>query len=68
MARWWLPFGLLFVRLPTGFLPDEDQGVAFAQVQTPPGATQGRTQIVLDDVANYLLQPGKRARSRAHSR
>src|SRR6266436_6445910 len=47
--------GLLFVRLPTGFLPDEDQGVAFAQVQTPPGATQGRTQIVLDDVANYLL-------------
>ena len=61
-ARWLLIYGalvvavgLLFVRLPTGFLPDEDQGVAFAQVQTPPGATQGRTQIVLDDVANYLL-------------
>jgi multidrug efflux pump len=61
-ARWLLIYGalvvavgLLFVRLPTGFLPDEDQGVAFVQVQTPPGATQGRTQIVLDDVANYLL-------------
>jgi multidrug efflux pump len=47
--------GLLFVRLPTGFLPDEDQGIAFVQVQTPPGATQGRTQIALDDVSNYLL-------------
>jgi multidrug efflux pump len=61
-VRWLLIYGalvvavgLLFVRLPTGFLPDEDQGVAFIQVQTPPGATQGRTQIVLDDVANYLL-------------
>ena len=48
--------GLLFVRLPTGFLPDEDQGIAFIQVQTPPGATQGQTEIVLDDVSNYLLK------------
>jgi len=47
--------GLLFVRMPTSFLPDEDQGTMFVQVQTPPGATQGRTQAVLDDVANYLL-------------
>jgi multidrug efflux pump len=47
--------GLLFVRLPTAFLPDEDQGIAYIQVQTPPGATQGRTQLALDDVANYLL-------------
>src|SRR6202030_785664 len=61
-ARWLLIYGalviavgLLFVRLPTGFLPDEDQGVAFIQVQTPEGSTQGRTQIVLDDVASYLL-------------
>ena len=44
------------MRLPTGFLPTEDQGIAYVQVQTPPGATQGRTQIVLEDVANYLLQ------------
>jgi multidrug efflux pump len=47
--------GLLFLRMPTSFLPDEDQGTMFVQVQTPPGATQGRTQAVLDDVANYLL-------------
>ena len=61
-ARWLLIYGalivavgLLFVRLPTGFLPDEDQGTAFVQVQAPSGATQGQTQIALDDVANYLL-------------
>ncbi len=47
--------GLLFLRLPTGFLPDEDQGIAYIQVQTPAGATQGRTQIVLDDVSHFLL-------------
>jgi multidrug efflux pump len=47
---------LLFLRMPTSFLPDEDQGTFFVQVQTPPGATQGRTQAVLDEVANYLLE------------
>jgi multidrug efflux pump len=46
----------LFVRLPTGFLPDEDQGVMFAQVVGPPGATTVRTQKVLDDVADYFRQ------------
>ena len=30
--------GLLFVRMPTSFLPEEDQGTMFIQVQTPPGA------------------------------
>jgi multidrug efflux pump len=44
----------MFVRLPTGFLPDEDQGVMFAQVVGPPGATSVRTQKVLDDVADYF--------------
>ena len=29
----------LFLRVPTSFLPDEDQGVMFVQVTTPPGAT-----------------------------
>jgi multidrug efflux pump len=48
--------GLLFVRLPTSFLPNEDQGFIFVQVQTPPGATQGFTGVVLDDISNYLLQ------------
>jgi multidrug efflux pump len=48
--------GLLFVRMPTSFLPDEDQGTLFILVQTPPGATQERTQGVLDNVSNYLLK------------
>jgi multidrug efflux pump len=47
--------GLLFVKLPTSFLPDEDQGYVFIQVQGPAGATQGRTAVALDDVSNYLL-------------
>src|ERR1700681_3094001 len=47
--------GLLFVKLPTAFVPNEDQGYFFVQVQTPPGATQQRTGVVLDDVSKYLL-------------
>jgi multidrug efflux pump len=45
---------VLFLRIPTGFLPDEDQGVMFIQVTAPPGATAIRTQEVLDEVSNYL--------------
>ncbi|MEI9986814.1 MAG: efflux RND transporter permease subunit [Aliidongia sp.] len=30
---------IAFLRIPTGFLPDEDQGVMFIQVTSPPGAT-----------------------------
>ncbi len=62
-ARWLLIYGvlivavgLLFVRLATGFLPNEDQGIAYIQVQTPPGATQGQTQNAVDDVGEYLLR------------
>jgi hydrophobe/amphiphile efflux-1 (HAE1) family protein len=62
-GRWLLIYGalvaavaLLFTRLPTSFLPDEDQGFMFVQVQTPPGATLERTGAVLDDVSNYLLK------------
>jgi len=33
----------MFVRIPTSFLPDEDQGVGFVQVQTPAGSTQAVT-------------------------
>ncbi|MBH2766593.1 efflux RND transporter permease subunit [Serratia marcescens] len=45
----------LFVRLPTSFLPDEDQGVFMNLVQLPPGATQPRTQATLDAVSEYYL-------------
>ena len=48
--------GYGFMRLPGGFLPNEDQGIAFAQVTAPPGATSGRTQRALDDLARYLRE------------
>src|SRR5258708_8320486 len=47
--------GLLFVKLPTSFVPNEDQGYFFVQGQTPPRPTQHRTRVVLDDVSQYLL-------------
>ncbi|MDU6409970.1 MAG: multidrug efflux RND transporter permease subunit AcrB [Yersiniaceae bacterium] len=50
---------LLFVRLPTSFLPEEDQGVFLTMVQLPAGATQERTQKVLDEVTNYYLEKEK---------
>ena len=49
----------LFARLPTSFLPDEDQGLLLAQAQLPAGATQQRTQKVLDQVTNYFLTKEK---------
>jgi multidrug efflux pump len=45
---------VVFLRIPTGFLPDEDQGVMFIQVTAPPGATAVRTQAVLDEIADYF--------------
>ena len=45
----------LFTRIPTSFLPEEDQGVLFAQVQTPAGTTAERTQNVIDRMREYLL-------------
>ncbi len=44
----------VFVRIPGGFLPDEDQGVMYAQVVAPPGATVLRTKEVLDQVYDYF--------------
>ncbi|MES2870783.1 MAG: efflux RND transporter permease subunit [Pseudomonadota bacterium] len=46
----------LFTRIPTSFLPEEDQGVLFAQVQTPAGSTAERTQGVIDRMREYLLK------------
>ncbi|WP_455925401.1 efflux RND transporter permease subunit [Pseudomonas putida] len=45
----------LFPRIPTAFLPDEDQGTMVVQVQMPPNTAAGRTQVVLDQVRDYLL-------------
>jgi multidrug efflux pump len=47
---------VLFLRLPTGFLPVEDQGSAIVQFRLPPGATQGRTLAVQRQVEQYFAQ------------
>jgi multidrug efflux pump len=46
---------LLFYRLPTGFLPTEDQGFASVQFRLPAGATMQRTQQVQHTVEDYFL-------------
>ncbi|MBS1163752.1 MAG: Hydrophobe/amphiphile efflux, partial [Burkholderiaceae bacterium] len=46
---------LLFLRLPTSFLPEEDQGVMFTQIILPAGATQERTVEVLKKVEHQFL-------------
>lgn len=45
-----------FTRMPTGFLPDEDQGILLAIVQAPTGATAERTLEVVKKVENHFLQ------------
>ncbi|MGN6290500.1 MAG: efflux RND transporter permease subunit [Sphingopyxis terrae] len=50
---------LMFVRLPTGFLPNEDQGRVSVQFRLPAGATQERTLAVRDSVEKYLLSQEK---------
>jgi multidrug efflux pump len=46
---------VLFLRLPTSFLPEEDQGVVIAQALLPPGAVQSRTEAVLKKVEHHFL-------------
>jgi multidrug efflux pump len=52
---------LLFVRLPSAFLPQEDQGWMMAQIMTPPGATQQRTMNSIRAVEKYFLENEKDA-------
>ena len=59
--------GLLFTRLPTSFLPDEDQGILFAQVQLPVGATQERTLDVITQVEDHFLDDEREAVSSVFS-
>ncbi|HEX6636595.1 MAG TPA: efflux RND transporter permease subunit [Steroidobacteraceae bacterium] len=51
--------GLLFTRVPASFLPPEDPGFAYGQVQTPPGASKERTWAALDEAREYLLEHEK---------
>ncbi|MEE3660655.1 efflux RND transporter permease subunit [Brenneria sp. g21c3] len=50
---------LLFMRLPSSFLPEEDQGVLLNIVQLPAGGTQENTQKVLDKVTKHYLENEK---------
>ena len=62
-GRFLVLYGLLalvmvfvYSRVPSSFLPDEDQGVLFTIVQTPVGATQERTQKVMEQVEAHYMQ------------
>jgi len=50
-----LAVGVMYLRLPTSFLPGEDQGYILVNVQLPPGATQQRTQAVMEQVEGFVL-------------
>ncbi|HEX5388793.1 MAG TPA: efflux RND transporter permease subunit [Burkholderiaceae bacterium] len=48
--------GWMYMRLPTSFLPGEDQGNIIVNVQLPPGATQERTRHVMEQVEDFILK------------
>ena len=51
--------GFLFQRMPTAYLPDEDQGIMFLQAQLPAGSTIEQTEAVMKEVREYLLEDEK---------
>ena len=48
--------GWLYVRMPSSFLPNEDQGNLIVNVQLPPGATSNRTEAVISQVEQFFLK------------
>jgi HAE1 family hydrophobic/amphiphilic exporter-1 len=53
--------GFLFFRMPTSYLPDEDQGVLLAQVTLPKGSTFEQTKAVMEQIQSYFLESEKGA-------
>ncbi|OIP34555.1 MAG: multidrug efflux RND transporter permease [Deltaproteobacteria bacterium CG2_30_66_27] len=53
--------GFLFLRLPTAYLPDEDQGILYSQILMPTGSTLSQTQAVADEVQRHFLEIEKEA-------
>ena len=51
-----LGMALMFLRTPTGFLPEEDQGILFTLIQTPTGSSAERTLEVIKQVEDYYLE------------
>lgn len=56
-----IAMGWMFARLPSSFLPEEDQGILITSVQLPVGATQDRTERVLAQVTEHYLKDEKDA-------
>ncbi|MGM9486939.1 efflux RND transporter permease subunit [Ideonella sp. YS5] len=56
-----LVVGFVYMKVPAGFLPDEDQGTLFTLVQLPPGAAQERTLRVMEEVEHHFLVDQKDA-------
>ena len=52
--------GILFLRMPTSYVPDEDQGILLAQIMLPTGSTLEQTQKVVDESTAPF--PGERKR------
>ncbi len=53
--------GILFLRMPTAYLPDEDQGILMVQALLPANATLEQTDEVLGRVRDYFLEHEKEA-------
>ncbi len=45
----------MFMIIPTGFLPDEDRGAIFTQIQLPDGSSASRTDMVATEIENRIL-------------
>ncbi|WP_095203951.1 efflux RND transporter permease subunit [Mesorhizobium carmichaelinearum] len=56
-----IAMGWMFARLPSSFLPEEDQGILITSVSLPVGATQDRTERVLAEVTEHYLKEEKDA-------
>jgi len=53
--------GYYFMRMPTSYLPDEDQGMMMAMVQLPPGSTLEQTEEVMTQLRHHFLVEQKEA-------
>ncbi|BDU75569.1 efflux RND transporter permease subunit [Mesoterricola sediminis] len=67
-TRWVAAFGVIlaamavfYLRMPTGYLPDEDQGTLMAMVQLPVGSTLEQTEAVMSKVRQHFLEDQKEA-------
>src|SRR3546814_12605976 len=53
--RLFIAMGWMYLRLPTSFLPDEDQGYVVANIELPSGATANRAMDVIKKVEEYFM-------------